>query len=409
MKIGKLLTLLIVTIVVCVAAVVLYHRQNAETASESWRGKKLLSALGANAEKIRRIEFAKGSDKMVLVKGTESDWRAETTDGYPADVNRITQLVFNLTELTAADRITDDKTKYEKLGVGKDVGENGTLVLSDDKGATLVRLVLGKSRQMEFDPEAPPAPSGYFLRVNADPYVYLTNQSDLFYMEPKVARWANTEILNVSGDDLTSLRIDTKTSGTSELVWNDGALQLKGVPSAMQQKDSSVRETRNALSGLRFDNVMSAKRKDAAAMDFSSTWTATAKSGVTYTIRGGQAGDKKYIAMSASYAEPFYTDDDKASTATMAAVRKKAGDAKQSVPEFNRKHGAWVYEIAAWTFQRMFKGPGELIEPRATPTPTPTPVVVVSNPTPAPAKAKKATGKATPSAKGGSKRTKQER
>ena len=376
MKTGRFLVLLTVAVVLCVGAIIVYRQQNAQTASESWRGKKLFADLSGKVEDIGRIEFTRADNKLDLVRGEENEWRIVSNEGYLADNNRVNRLLFDLTDLSAADRITNDKTKYAKFGVEKEVGEEGGLKISDKKGKPLAVVSLGKRREVPFDPDLPMRAGGNYLRVGSDPYVYLTNQTELWSLEPKARGWADTAIMSVPSEDLTDIVLATATSGTAHLVWNDGALKPEIVPRGMQEKTSAINDIRSGLSVLRFDEVFGAKTDRAKGIDFYSTLTATAKDGTVYCVRGGKRDTKRYIALGASCGQPFYTDDDKASTITLAAAKKKASEAQAAVPEFNKKHGPWVYEIEGWSYARFIRNPGDFIEPKPKPSSTPTPIPV---------------------------------
>ena len=364
MRPGKFIALLIVALVLCVAAIIAYKQQNASVSStEKWRGQKVFADVSKKIEDVRRIEYTKASDKLELVRDDENQWHAVSNEGYQADNNRINELIFNLTDLTILDRITEDKAKYAKFGVGKEIGEGGNLKLSGKSGI-LVNLIMGKRQEVPFDPDTPSMGSGgYYMRVNSDPYVYLTKNSDLWALESKVSRWAKTAILSVPRDDVTDIKIDTPTSGSAHLAWDDGALKLDTVPAGMQQKDSEVQSVRDGLSAVRFEDVFSPKSGKAKGIDLNTSIAIVVKNGTIYHVKGGQKADS-YITLSSSYGQPLFTDDDKATTTSLAEAQKKANEAKAAVPGFNKQQGQWIYEMDSYLFGRLVRDPKSLIEPK---------------------------------------------
>lgn len=364
MKSGKFIILLAIALALCIAAIIAYKKQNAPAASRSdWRGKKIFASLSEKIEDIQRVEFTKKDSKLELVRNEDNEWHAVSNEGYPADNNRVNELIFNLTDLTLSDRITDDKAKFEKFGVDKEIGEEGSLKLSGKKD-TLIHLIMGKRREVPFDPDSPSMESGgYYLRVESDPYVYLTRNSELWMLEPKVSRWANASILSVPRDDIVDIQMHSATSGTAHLAWDDGALKLESIPAGMKQKDSEVQNFRDALNAVRFEDVFSAKSEKAIGIDFNTSLTLQAKDGTLYHVRGGHKEDRGYITLRASYGEPFFTDDDKASTTTLAAAEQKAKEAKAAVPAFNKRHEPWIYEMESYLFSRLVRDPKGLVEP----------------------------------------------
>ncbi|MBN1866018.1 DUF4340 domain-containing protein [Candidatus Sumerlaeota bacterium] len=394
MKTRNLVILLVVAALAVVAAIVSYRRDTAvrpgkPSEEQSWRGAKLLPSLVDRAGDIYRIEIDRLVAKIALVRDDRNNWRVETAGGYPADNARVRRLVFDLSELVASDRFTDDPAKYGDFGVGEGVGTEGTVRMTGSSGEEIASLALGKAREIEMEPgaEMRRAWGGQFVRVGGDPFVYLAN--DRTYADTALTGWVETNIARVSGEDVEWVRIDHATTEPVRLAWDDGKLQLEGpVPEGMQPNENKIRSVRGALDYLHFTNVIRADSEQAEAIDFTSTCTLKTLSGSVYAVRVGQRDEattpttpsaegseskKKYfVGLSARYDEPFFTDDDTATTESLAAAKEKARKAEESVPEFNESHAPWLFEIPKWNCENLAPARHRLIEPRPAPT-TPAP------------------------------------
>jgi hypothetical protein len=392
MKTRNLAILLVVAAAAVTSAIFSYRRDTSvrpgkPSEDQSWRGAKLLPRLVEKVGDIRRIEIDKAGAKIALVRDDQNNWKVETADGYPADPNRVRQLAFGLSELVASDRLTNDAAKYGDFGVGEEVGQEGTIRMTGASGEEIATLVLGKTRELNVEPggEMPRAWGGQFVRVGGDPFVYLAG--DRTYAETTLTGWANTEFVKVATDDVMSVEVDHATTESVRLAWDDGKLKLEGaVAKGKRANESKIKSVRSALDHLRFNNVVRADSKQGQAVDFTTTATFKTLSGSIYTMRVGEADEtttptkenaagktKCFVAVGARYGEPFFTDDDTATTPSLAAAKEKAKKAQEAVPSFNESHAPWLFEIAQWNRDNIAPGRYELIEAEPTPTPAPAP------------------------------------
>ncbi len=376
MQTNKLLMLCVIAIGLCAGAYYLYQNQSAPQkppkGTESAQGgaalgERLLASLDTDLEKIARVEIKKKQESIVLAKGEGDDWKVETANGYPADPKKINELVLGLSEMKVNDRLTANPERYSKFGLKDEAEYEASVRLTDSGQKDLVALYLGKDRKSGAEPDMetgmPPKGGGRYVKLASDPNVYLV-EDEIFKMNPALSAWVDTSISSVPADKIVKVAIARPTTATVELAYQNGKLELQNIPPDLQTKKTEVDSVASALNGLRMTDVLSVDSPKTKDLVFDTTFTATSKDGTIYTVAvSHKEGQKDYIKLSAAYGEPFLTDSDKATTETQAAALTAATTAKEAIPEFNKKHGPWVYEISGWIAEKFMKTQKALTEP----------------------------------------------
>jgi hypothetical protein len=378
MQTNKLLMLCVIAIGLCAGAYYLYQNQSApqkplqgtnSTQGGAALGERLLASLDNDLEKIARVEIKKKKESIVLAKGEGDDWKIETANGYPADPKKINELVLGLSEMKVNDRLTANAERYSKFGLKDETEYEASVSLTDSAQKEIATLYLGKDRKSGAEPDMemgmPPKGGGRYVKLASDPNVYLV-EDDIFKMNPALSAWVDTSISSVPADKIVKVSIAKPTTATVELAYQNGKLELQNIPPDRQAKKAEVDSMASALNGLRMTDVLAVDSPKTKDLVFDTTFTATSKDGTIYTVAVSRKdGQKDYIKLSAAYGEPFLTDADKATTQTQAAAQTAATQAKEAVPEFNKKHGPWVYEVSGWIAEKFMKTQKALTESNA--------------------------------------------
>ena len=367
MRTGKFITLLIVAVLICVGAVIAYQRRTTSGPREEGgalkAGDLLLPKLLEKTESVAGLAFSKGKETIHLVRGDSGDWKVESAGGFPADGSKIRQLAAELSDIRVTDVLTSKKEKHDKFGLAGETGERGTLVLSGKDGTDVARVVLGNERQAGEDAEESARGGGRFVRVGTDPHVFLVKEN-LYWLDTKVNAWVPTEIVSTPQNKIVDLSIDHNSTETLHLVKKGETLTLEKVDDGKREKAYEVSAAGGALANLRLDSVFPAASTITKTLDFKTTYTARLSDGTIYTARSASSGGKSYITVSAACGEPVFSDSDKATTTALAAAQQAAEKAKIDVPEFNKKHSPWVYELSEWTAKNLTKKRSEMMEPK---------------------------------------------
>jgi len=372
MKIGKLIILFIIALALCILAIVAWQKQHTTGARQTKEiieaGDPLLPTLPDNVGDIARITFQKEGKEIVLTCGDSNDWTIETIGGYPANQKKIRQLIFELTEIRVADALTAREEKYSEFGLAGEAGEGGTIVLADSKGKPIRTVLLGTERARPDSPDAPMMGGGRYFRLSRDPHVYLAEEN-LYWLDTDTDTWADTDLVSVSRDDVAWVDVDhvTTPSQSYRLVETNGSYAIPDLPDDMKMKTSEASAVAGALSSVRMTNVLKTDSDIADALKFNVAYKAKTRQGTAYAVKEAHKGDDYYVTLSAEYDEPLFSDQDHASTESLAAARKAADAAKDAVPVFNERHSPWVYQVQEWTARNLVKERKDLIEPKPKP------------------------------------------
>ena len=148
MKRQNLLVLSSLTVVVIVVAALFTQSRAPQTIIEK---ETLYPELAKKINDVVRIEIksSEGSD-VVLQKMQDGQWVLKSADNYPAKFDKIKDVVVSLSQLKILATKTDNPKLYPELGVeGPEDKDTSSLLLtlSDQSGATLVSLIVGKPRK----------------------------------------------------------------------------------------------------------------------------------------------------------------------------------------------------------------------------------------------------------------------
>lgn len=369
MKSKNLMILVVVALVVCVLAITLYQKQNTRknpTVAENAKslGDPLLGNLDEKIEEVAQVVYEAGATSITLQRGDRQEWSIASVGGYPADPGKLQQLFFGLTDLRVADVLTKNTERYDRFGLADGKGSKGSLLLKDKGGQTLSQVLMGEERKAPESPNVMSQGGGRFFLVNEDPHVYLAEEN-MYWLKPELTAWVDTEILSVERGEIQQITLnpESETTGTLILRMVEGDMAIQGVPDGKQGKKSEISSAQGALSYLRLSDVLPADAAETQTLDFETAYIAKVKDGTVYTAKTATRPGHYYLTLEAAYDAPIFTDEDNASTETLAQAQSEAEAAQAAVPDFNAKHSKWVYEIREYNYKNLTKNAGDLLEP----------------------------------------------
>jgi len=147
MKPKKLLVFSLLTIVVIVIAALFTQSRAPQTTIEK---ETLFPELAGKINDVSRIEIKSSEDSDVVLQKMEGgQWALQSADNYPAQFDKIKDVVVGLSQMKILATKTDNPKLYPELGVEGPEGDNTSsllLTLSDQSGTTLASLIVGKPR-----------------------------------------------------------------------------------------------------------------------------------------------------------------------------------------------------------------------------------------------------------------------
>ena len=340
-------TVLALTVVVAMlaalAAAVLRPWEN--DAQQSGFGQLLFSDLPfQNVEKIRLVS---GSETVTLAKGP-GGWNVLEKGGYPADFDKISELVEKLREAKVGRQFPADPEVRDRLGLHPpdqaDVDPEKSakrLVLLDGNDRPLADLLVGKPRESER------GFGGHYLMRTGQSSVLLVDTAFRF-LSAAPEKWLHLQVIDLAADTVETVAFHRGESDTPvyELRRPEKGAEFvlvgtSGQPPLKQGKAGRVAE---ALSPLEAEDVIAAENAG-AEISFSEAdrFLYTAFDGRRYEIELGSPIIRK---------EESYTP---------ARLRKKLppdAASEQNTDEYSR----WVYVLSEWKTEDFIKDLKELVE-----------------------------------------------
>jgi hypothetical protein len=257
-------------------------------------------------------------------------------DNYPADVAAVNALFNGCLDIRTREKTTDNLNNHADLEVTPETARSVVSFLDTD-GGQIVALVLSPSNEKG---EA-------FARLLSETGVYSVQYSPQINTDPM--DFMDAQLLQVSRDQLSSVAVRTGEDSYILTVSDDGAdIKLQSMPAGKQYKETVYKSVFGALSSLRFDDVIHAENVP-QELQFDSAYTCKLKDKTVYKLVLAKKGEKTYAKVSADYLDK--TPVEKTVGQVESEEELKVKEAKllaiDAVKGFNKKHGDWVYQIAA--------------------------------------------------------------
>jgi len=342
----KLKWIALVTAVLLVLAVAAYAITRMQQSVERPRrvGQSVLDLSVLSRAASLRIE---DGERSVTLISADGGWVVREAGGFPADESKMTDFLLGLTDKTVSHRVTTSEDKLAELKLltpeeADDPASAGTLlVVEDDEGKTVYRLLVGDSRSAEGRTgryvRFPQEEAGYLVTaefsVDSEPQAWL--QSGILPTDHKT-QYRSVTVRPADGGSLVLTRDDAKADWSVEgipadrlragrvnsLVGDVANLELTGLADAGRSAAELGRERTQAVEVAFFD-------------------------GRVYTLDvGGEA-----------------VDEDAHYATARADVSDDAGeDQHQAVRAFNRRFEGRVFALDTADVSRIFVARDELIK-----------------------------------------------
>ena len=320
------------------AAAVLYSVTNRWSAGKI-EGTSLIPGLARQEKTIATVEIVQGEKKTTLQRDGEQ-WRVKERAGYPANPERIRQL---LTALAAADLIepkTAAKDRHKQLELddpaAKDAKSRGVRIL-DAKGKPIAEVVLGKSRYDAFGS----GKGGIYVRRLNEAQTWLATGDPKGGVEFK--DWVSTTAFETDTAKITKLTLEHPGDEALVVEKGDGKEQkfkLAKMPEGKKLKQgANVDQIAQAFASIEMEDV---RRIEATPLgDNVSVLKLESEGGMVTTFRLRKEGDISWLSFQAAGGE---------------------GDVKKKAEEISAKATGWEFKIPQWKAEQIGKRRADLFE-----------------------------------------------
>jgi hypothetical protein len=344
MKSKTVLTLVVaVALLAAVAAVMLRPWEN--DAEQSDFGQMVFSDLPF--QKVEKIRVVSSTATVTLAKGP-GGWNVVEKGNYPADFDKISELVKKLRETKVGRQFSADPEVLDRLGLlppseaGVDPEKSAKqLVLLDGENRPLADILVGKPRESER------GFGGHYLMRTGQPTVLLVDQTFRF-LSAVPEKWLHLQVIDLDagtvetvafyqGDDDAPVYELRRPQQGEDFVLTDPS----GQPPVKQGKAGRVAE---ALSPLEAEDVISSDNtgKEISFSD-ADRFVYTTFEGRRYEIELGS---------------PFTRKEESYTPARLSKKLPPDAASEEKIDEYS----GWVYLLSEWKTKDFIMNLEELLE-----------------------------------------------
>ena len=211
--------------------------------------------VSKSSDQVSKITIADAEDQQVKLKRTDSGWTL-TDSGFPADPDKVSQLLKQLTGLSEGEVVAQTESARERFKVA---GENfKRRITLHTGGQDPVRLYLGTS----------PGKDRVHARVEGRNPIQVV-QFGTYDAPVKVADWQDKGVLQIPSDRITGLQLNglkLQRKESKQGADKDGQTgqpagwQASKTPEGKVLQPSAMRQLTQQLATLRFDSVLGAEQ-----------------------------------------------------------------------------------------------------------------------------------------------------
>jgi hypothetical protein len=363
---SRTLIVLAVATAVIVLATIVVRQQTTTTVPQ--QGGALFPKLLTRINEVAEVKGTSAQESYTLLLH-DGRWVVKEREAYPADTNKVRELLFGLAQLQRVEPKTSNPELYDKIGV-QDVSAKGAdslqIKLSDAKGETLAELIVGKHQVSKADLSK----REYFVRLPGDPQSWLVEGE--FPEDKPPSNWLQKNILGVDARRVREVRVTHADGQRVTVRRKDPSVkdyELVGLPKGAEiESPYAVNSIADTLTDLALDDV-----RPATAVDFNKEGALSAElatfDGLRVNMRAIKDGNNDLARFTASFDPSLIEKADSPKQEGVATANEKkknplkqADEVKKEVEELNARWHEWAYVVPGYRVDTLAKKKSELIK-----------------------------------------------
>ncbi|PTY02518.1 hypothetical protein DB347_24270 [Opitutaceae bacterium EW11] len=277
----KLKTLAItVALLAVLSGIVFFANRPAPQRSADPRLNQPLLQTGT-IEKASKIKISDQAKSVELAKQPDGSWRVVSYYDFPADFQKLSEFVGNLTSAKIEQFVTAQPEKLARLEF-----KDTKLALLDASDKPVWEVTLGKNADA----------GGRFVRFDDEKKGYRAGLSLWLDAEPK--NWADSTLIHVKPEDIAKVEVAT-TDGApvvAKRAKKDDPFAASDAPAGQRVKNDRITSIVSSLTSLRFSETSDPSDPSvAAAKQHERTVKLTTFDGKTLTVALGRKPEQKIV------------------------------------------------------------------------------------------------------------------
>lgn len=370
----QLALLLFLLVVLGLAGLMIYHKQNdLADAGNQQLGKKLLGDFPVND--VAHITIKQGTNELNLVKKDDL-WRVRERNDYPANFSDISDFLIKARDLKIIQTETVGPSQMPRLDLVPGSGTNAALVV-EFKGQSekpIRTLLLGKKHMQKSSRPSPYGdmgdmgfPDGRYVRVGTDSDSVALISEPLANIEPKPDQWLNKDFFKV--EHVRSISVDFPIATNSWKLTRDTETadwKLADAKPGEQLDSSKISGLSSPLSSPSFSDVDTTSKPAQLGLDKPTVVKLDTFDNFSYTLKVGEKTNDNYaVALNVDAQLPTERTPDKDEKPADKARRDKEfkDNQKKLQDKLAQEKGYqnWVYLVSSWTLDPVLKDRSQLL------------------------------------------------
>jgi hypothetical protein len=373
MKIKTFIILVIIALVLSLGGYLLIHFQKSRS-SQRMMGRLLFKEFPA--ERIAIVTI-KGPKDSVILKKLQNQWVVQTRLNYPADLNKLSDLVRKLKEAKIGRIFESNEGSLKRLALvdptkeeNEDEEKGIRVIFGDENEQEIKNLIFGKSRETE---GMRGTSEGQYLMLQGDTKIYLVDK-DFSTLEPISLEWLEKKLVDVQADDVRSILCKSLDGGKIEYHFErpEKGKDFEALEFSAKKKvkKSTLDQLSGALAGLNMENIVDPSSLSGSPIKMSKQIEYRLFNGLVYRIIPGDTcaeDDSCYLKIEVDYQKPPTPTEEKSDT---QAETEKEDKEKQPVQEdlsqealkLNEQFKPWTYIIPKWKMDALITNVDKLVE-----------------------------------------------
>jgi hypothetical protein len=365
-------TLLICLLVVLgIAGLMIYHKQNVTSQSgNATAGDKLIAQFPIND--VARIRIKQGTNELNL--GVSDIWRVRERKDYAANFSQIHDFVMKLNDMKVVQSEKVGPSDLPRLALAAGQGSNVVVDLSDQNGKTIKTLLLGKLHRQKprgaspfGDMDDAGYPDGRYVMVGSNSDTVALVSDALSTIEPRPDQWLDKDFLKIEKIRSVAVTYPEATNSWKVTRQSDNSpWQLADATPTEQLDVSKMTSATGQLGSPSFTDIDTTSQPEQLGLDKPKVITVDTFEDFTYTIKVGQLASNNYsimVAVAAQLPKERATAPDE-KPEEKAKLDKEFKDKQQKLQDKLKKeegYGKWIYLVSNWTLDPLLKTRTELL------------------------------------------------
>lgn len=350
MNARKLIILLVLAGALVVAAALVLGKQQRVTSAETEISTPAVVGLQGKINDVRHLSISQSNLRTDIELDKDGVWRVKQLTGYPADLSKIRQYLYQLASAKRIERGTADPEMFSRVRLSDDTGVRIKGAGTED--APVFDVVIGK-----FDRTL----KGTFLRVHDENQSWLVSEkltpevTDLFWVDPVIVNVERSRIwqIRLGHEGLPPVEIDRERPAADFL--------LKNIPEGKELTGVyDIYSIATAVENMRLSNVA---KSDALPDAVKTTAHFLTIDGLELEVRiaPGKVRGTHWAQVEARFLPEAIIDTEEAKK-----LSKKPEEVQKEVAEINARVGGWIYILDDFPYKLMTRRMDEVTKPITT-------------------------------------------